>query len=319
MAGLASYWVYQHLGNLSPEARAEDEIWRAITAHDGPDEFDASELLDAFAERADQQPETYRWSYAYDFGEQATLIVIDSRAARVLDPENRAMLDPDELAWLDERMRGDVDHLLIGTSLPFLLAPGAHYGEAFSEALADGGWGRRWAKVGERLRQTGDLKHWAAFQDSFAAVSAMVLEVARGQRGKAPRTVTFLSGDVHHSYVSEARASRHARGAPLQSRILQAVCSPIRNPMGRAWRVAMVVGSYGVAPFVGRVMARSAKVPSSPLRWKLVGGPWFDNFLATLEVTESGLEMWWGKGMVEGDQHDRPQVVEVARFSTERD
>ena len=31
VSGLASYWVYQHLGNLSPAARAEDEIWQRIT------------------------------------------------------------------------------------------------------------------------------------------------------------------------------------------------------------------------------------------------------------------------------------------------
>ena len=28
VAGLASYWVYQHLGNLSAEERADDEIWQ---------------------------------------------------------------------------------------------------------------------------------------------------------------------------------------------------------------------------------------------------------------------------------------------------
>ena len=28
VAGLASYWVYQHLGNLSPAERAADEMWR---------------------------------------------------------------------------------------------------------------------------------------------------------------------------------------------------------------------------------------------------------------------------------------------------
>ena len=147
VAGLASYWVYQHLGNMTPAERAEDEIWqrdrRRTTA---TDELDASAMLDAFAERADQQPETYRWSYARDFGDQARLVVIDSRAARVLDPANRSILDDSEMAWLDEQMRGDVDHLLIGTSLPFLLVAGLHYVEACSEALAEGGWGRRGAR-----------------------------------------------------------------------------------------------------------------------------------------------------------------------------
>ena len=33
VGGLASYWVYQHLGNLSPEERAADEIWQRIADH----------------------------------------------------------------------------------------------------------------------------------------------------------------------------------------------------------------------------------------------------------------------------------------------
>ena len=320
VAGLASYWVYQHLGNLSPAERADDEVWQRICAHaDAPEEYDASALLDALAERADQHPESYRWSHARDLGTQARLVVVDSRAARVLDPEHRSLLDDAEMAWLDERMRGDVDHLLVGTSLPFLLAPGLHYVEAFSEALAGGGWGRVGGKVGEKLRTTVDLEHWAAFQDAFQKVSAMALEVARGQRGRAPRTVTFLSGDVHHSYVSEARPTRREqRHEPaLTSRILQAVCSPIRNPLPRRMRFATAALSYGVAGPVGHVVARSAKVPKAPMRWSLVRGPWFDNNLATLEVTADGLHLWWARGEVRDGDHDRPRLVQVAAVDLE--
>ena len=98
-------------------------------------------------------------------------MVVDSRAARVLDPDNRSMLDDSEMAWLDEQMRGDVDHLLIGTSLPFLLSPGLHYVEAFSEALAGGrlGSARRRGSA-RRSGRRADLEHWAAFQDGFQKV-----------------------------------------------------------------------------------------------------------------------------------------------------
>ena len=142
VGGLGSYWVYQHLGNLGPEERRADELWRRITTYDGPGELDVTDALDALADRADQHPETYRWSYSRDFDTQARLVVVDSRAARVLDPERRSMLDDGELMWLDAQLQGDVDHLLIGTSLPFLLAPGLHHIESFSESIAEGAWGR---------------------------------------------------------------------------------------------------------------------------------------------------------------------------------
>ena len=99
VGGLASYWVYQHLGNLCPSERADDEIWtQVLAAFDGPDEPDLSDVLDAFAERTDEQPDTYRWSHARDIA-TTRLIVVDSRAARLLTPEDRSILDPSEMAW----------------------------------------------------------------------------------------------------------------------------------------------------------------------------------------------------------------------------
>lgn len=311
VAGLASYWVYQHLGNMSPAERAQDEIYAAVRAHRGDEEHDLGPLLDAFAERVDQEPQTYRWSYTRDFDTQARLVVVDSRAARQLDPDDRAMLDPDEAAWLDEQMRGDVDHLLVGTSLPFLLARGLHHLEAFSEALADGAWGERGGRFGEWMRQLVDLEHWGAFQNSFQQVARQAMEVASGRRGRAPSTVTFLSGDVHHSYVSEARAA-HGH-APLTSTVLQAVCSPIRNPLSRNMRFATAVLSYGVAGPVGRLASRSTRVPSAPLTWTYAEGPWFDNNLAFLRVRGPSLKMWWATGEVI-DDHLRPRLAKVASY-----
>ena len=221
------------------------------------------------------------------------------------------MLDDDELTWLDERMRGGFEHVLVGTSLPFLLAPGLHYVEAFSEALAGGGWGKRLgARAGELMRQHVDLEHWAAFQKDFQRVCELVLEVLRGERGTVPRTVTFLSGDVHHSYVSEARPNE---GEPIRGRFIQAVCSPIRNPLPQAIRFATAGLSYGVAGPIGHVVAASAKVPKAPVDWRLLKGPWFDNNIATLEIRPGeGLRMWWATGEVEDGRHDKPRFAQVA-------
>ncbi|MFJ6281476.1 alkaline phosphatase D family protein [Pseudarthrobacter oxydans] len=307
VAGLASYWVYQHLGNLSPQERAADVIWQKIASHRGDGEPDISAELDSFAERADQDPETYRWSFCRDFGD-TRLLVVDSRAARNLDPDHRALLDDAEMEWLDARMRGGFRHLLVATSLPFLLPMGLHHLEAWDEAVSEGAWGKIPARFGEKLRQAVDLEHWAAFQESFRRVAAMAEDVADGGRGPAPGSVTFLSGDVHFSYVSEVERT-------AGSRIIQAVCSPIRNPLPRVMRSFGAVMSYGLATPIGALAARSAKVPDPPFRWSGIKGPWFDNNLACLEVVPEGLKLWWQRGVVEGGDNLNPRLEGVAELT----
>ncbi|MCW2793264.1 MAG: alkaline phosphatase family protein [Nocardioides sp.] len=310
VGGLASYWVYQHLGNLGPIDRLDDPLWQRIATYDGPGELDITAELDELAERADQQPESYRWSFSRDFDTQARLIVVDSRAARVLDPDNRSILDDDEMAWLDDHLRGGFDHVLVGTSLPFLLTPGLHHAEAFSEALAEGAWGRLVGRAGEAMRQGADMEHWAAFEQGFRQVARMVLDVAAGERGRAPRSITFLSGDVHHSYVAEAWPSR-SEGRQVATRIVQAVCSPIRNPLPGYMQRVTAAAARRPAGVFARGLAWAARVPRSPLAWKLTQGPWYDNNLAVLELRPSGMRLWWTAGEVV-DREDRPVLRRVA-------
>ena len=313
VSGLVSYWVHQHLGNLSPDERAAEDIWQEVLRHqDADDELDLTATLRDLAERVDQRPETYRWSYSREISGNR-LVVIDSRAARVLEPDRRDLLDDDELAWLDGQMRGDVKHLFIGTSLPFLLPPGLHYLEAWSEAVGNGAWGTKSAELGEKLRQAVDLEHWGAFQNAFQRVAQMAVEVADGKRGRAPQTVTFLSGDVHHSYLAEVQRE-HRAGS---SRFIQAVGSPIRNPLPRMMRFATAVLAYAVAGPVGKVVARSAKVPDAPFSWKNLAGPWFDNSIAILEDREDGLDVRWQTGTVVDGDHLHPRLDTVADIVVE--
>ena len=309
VAGLGSYWVYQHVGNLGSRDRAEDPLWQSIVGHDGADELDVSEALDRLADAADQRPESYRWSFSRDFDTQARLVVIDSRAARVLQPEQRSMLDDGELAWLDDQLRGDVDHLLVGTSLPVLLAPALHHAEALSEALAEGRFGRLGARFGEWVRKSADLEHWAAFQQGFVDLAAMTVEVATGRRGRAPRSVTFLSGDVHHSYVAQAWADPHT-GVELRSQVLQATCSPIRNPLPGYMKGIFKLAALGRARPTGRLLA--GRVPRSPLHWELTQGPWYDNNLAVLELGEDVLELRWSRGEVRDGRPEHATLHPVA-------
>lgn len=306
VAGLTSYWVHQHIGNLAPEELARDEIWARLDGA-GPGEVDLTGPLRALAERVDREPESYRWSYTRALG-GSRLIMLDSRAARVLEPERRSMLDDDELAWLDEQMTGDLDHLFVGTPLPFLLPPGLHDAESISESLAGPDRPQPVHRATEALRQVVDLEHWGAFQSGFVEVFELVMSVARGERGRPPGTIAFLSGDVHHSYVAEVT---DPAGHGASSRIVQAVCSPIRNPMPRALRVLMSQMAKGLVRPMRWLAARTDGVPELRYPWELTEGPWFDNNLAVAEVHDGHLTLRWVTGdVVDGDdEHPRLRVV----------
>ena len=117
LGALASYWVYQHLGNLAPGAHQEDELLKRVKAAD-----DAEPILEEFARRADRESSGTRWSFCRDLG-NTRVVVVDSRAGRQLEEGNRSMLDDAEWDWLEEHVSGDFDHVLIATSLPWLLGP----------------------------------------------------------------------------------------------------------------------------------------------------------------------------------------------------
>ena len=199
------------------------------------------------------------------------------------------MLDEEEWQWVGEQFAGDFDHLLVATSLPWLLAPGMHYAEAWSEAVAGGAWGSALAPLGERLRQAADLEHWAAFQESFARLAELVRSVGAGERGSAPASVVVLSGDVHHAYLCEVA---FRRDAGVRSHVFQAVCSPYRNPLEQRERRVIRLGTSRGFEVVARTLAAAAGVSQPDVRWRMVGdGPWFDNQLATLRIDGRAIDV----------------------------
>ncbi|NLU71684.1 alkaline phosphatase family protein [Streptomyces sp. HNM0575] len=312
LGGLASYWVYQHLGNLSPGELAEDPVFAAVR-----EAGDGTRLLRDFVERADANPDVARWSFRRDFGRTRVLIV-DTRAARVLDEQQRAMLGKQEMTWLREQMLtgteggtgdgggesgigvgvgvgvggegigreggGDYDHLLLGTSLPWLLPPAIHDAEAWNAALCRGVRGERWARIGERMRRAADLEHWAAYPQSFDALTGLVEEVA-GARG-APSTVCVLSGDVHHAYITEPHFAR-----PVNSRVMQLTCSPLHNSIPAVMRAGFRFGWSRAGRTLGRALARHGRTGRPALKWKRSGGPWFGNQLMTLRLRGRSAEL----------------------------
>jgi hypothetical protein len=298
-SALASYWIYQHLGNLSPADLADDPTWAKVRATG-----DAGPVLRALAARADREPLGTRWSYRRDFG-TTRLVVVDSRCGRVLDGR-RDMLDPEEWRWVAEQVTGAFDHLLVATSLPLLLARGTHHLEAWNEAVCAGAWGRAAARAGERLRQAADLEHWAAFGASFERLARLLVEVGSGRRGPAPASVVVLSGDVHHAYLARVEAPA---GARLESAVWQAVCSPLRNALEPRLRRVHRLAMTRAGELFGWTLARLAGVRRPPIRWRVVRGPWFDNQVATLELDGRALALRIERAPAGPDPHPALEPV----------
>ena len=276
VAAFESYVIYQHLGNLSPAERAGFALYDELRF--GPDPTAA---LRAYAKRADEESAGTRWSFCRDVG-PARVVMIDSRAGRVLEPGSRAMVDEDEWRWIEEHARGDVDHLLIGTSLPLIMGPALHYLEAWNERTADGAWGPVVKKAAEKLRTALDLEHWPAFQDSFQRLCALLREVGAGHRGRPPSTICVLSGDVHHAYLAEIG---FPAGSGVESAVWQAVCSPFRNPLDTNEKRVILAAWTRAGGAVARALARAAGVPDPQVGWRLVHDePWFNNQVAWLDL-----------------------------------
>jgi hypothetical protein len=275
ISGLMSYWVYQHLGNLSPRELEENPEYREAREAE-----DSVPVLRRFARREARVPEGKRWSFCTDIG-KVRVVVTDDRTGRVLDHDRRSIFDDEEWRWVEDHATGDFDHLLIGTTDPFLLGPGLHYVEAWNEAVCEGTWGGAAARLGERMRRALDFDHWAAFQFSFHRLVELLEEVGAGRRGRPPATIAVLSGDVHHAYVADVAFPRDAR---VTSHVFQAVCSPFRNALDSHERLGVRIGMSRPGGTIARGLARAAGVDDPGIRWRVVEGPYFDNQVATLTL-----------------------------------
>jgi hypothetical protein len=305
-----SYWVYQHLGNLSPAELAADETWPKV--RDSPD---AAAVLADLARRADQRAPGVRWSFRRALG-RVRVVALDSRSRRVLDDGPRLIADQAEWDWLAESVSGDWEHVVIASSVPPLLPRGIHALEAWTERLGNGAWGRRGRRFGERLRRDFDLEHWPAFTASFAQLEQLLTSLAGGHRsprGEPPASVTVISGDIHHSYLAavdlpadgtdaadaadgtnaadgtgaadgtnaavDALGPAHAR----QSAVYEAVCSPFHQAMPPKMRYAQRLAGTRFSGAAGAAVAALAGARGPGLSWRVTAGPWFVNMIAQLE------------------------------------
>jgi phosphodiesterase/alkaline phosphatase D-like protein len=281
-SALASYWVYQHIGNLPSGELASDADYRKIVEHDG----DTWPLLAELADRADAETDGekgVRFSFRWDLG-RSRLLMIDSRNGRILEDGHHLMLGESEFSWLEEQAAapGTVDHLLIGTSIPWLLPHAIGDLETVNEiAAARPGWRGR---LGESIRQAADLEHWAAFRASFDRLTAMIGRAA----GSGAATVSVLSGDVHHSYAARA----DLQGDP-PARVHQLTCSPVHNKMEWYVRPGFRLGWSRAAKWFAERWALRLGAPPKPLSWERLAGPVFGNTIATLDISGRRAEVFF--------------------------
>jgi hypothetical protein len=240
-------------------------------------------MLREFAAAADREADGQkgaRWSYRRDLG-GTRLLVIDSRCGRMLDEGDRSMVSEAEFRWIEAQVEGEYDHLLVGTSLPWLLARALHDVEAWNEVVANGERGERAARWAEKLRRAADLEHWAAFRKSFDRLAELFRCVGRGEHaagGRPPASICVLSGDVHHAY-----AARADLGDDVRTPVYQLTCSPVHNYVPAAMKVAFRVSWSRAAERVMRVLLnRVGRVPPQPISWSRLAGPCYGNEIATL-------------------------------------
>ena len=282
VGGYGSYWVYQHLGNLSPDQLDTDEVYARMLAITDDDE--RTRYLDDVAWQADLDATSIRFSYARDLGgagRGVRLVAIDSRCSRQLDPDDRRMVDAAEWAWVREHVTDidhPFDHLVLASTLPWLMLPGVHHLEGWDEAVSEGAWGRPGKWLGERVRQVLDLEHWAAFRASFDETVDLLAAVVGATA--PPATVLMLGGDVHCNYTAAAELTDVDHPATT---IHQLTMSPFRNDIPRAGKLANRWLNRRTLTGVVHRMCRWAKVPDVAITWHVEHGPWFDNGVMTVE------------------------------------
>jgi hypothetical protein len=270
-----SYWIYQHLGNQSPEQIDREGILERLIASD-----DAGAILRRWALKSEEftpVPGGYLFSYSRHLGGGVHLVVMDSRNGRVLTPGARSMLDDEEWAFVAEECREPCRHLLIASSLPMFVPGGLHGIQQWNEAVCDGAWGRPFAWLGEKLRRALDMEDWAAFDRSFRLIEDLIAEIASGP--DAPATVSIIGGDIHFSY---AAALQLRSGDELTSGVHQLVCSPIRNILPRSDRRVLRFAASRAGRWIAEHLQRWVRRPPSRFTWELEDEPLFANTMGAL-------------------------------------
>ncbi len=314
--GIMSYWVYQHLGNLSPTTISDEGLLAALVEAD-----DGTEILRHWARRQaglddDNGASPYRFSFVRKVGD-VTVVVIDCRADRVLGRGERRMVGPDEWNWVRGQALDADGHLLLATSLPVFIADGLHDLQAWNERVCDGVWGKRAATLGERMRRALDLEDWSAFALSYRDMARLLIDVR--DVADAPSSVAIVSGDIHFSYVAKVPDSAITLAAGLKPRrpiedwpaVWQIVSSPTRNALIPPERGVLRFTLTDAGARIGAALRRLGRGPDTRPGMELLSGPYFANNMC--EIHYRGRSVWVTVEHSESNSEGQPELTTVDR------
>ena len=172
-SALGAYWIYQHLGNMSPAGALGGRAARQAAREGGRRGRGPRHVRQARRRRPDADN---RWSYSRDLG-GTRLLMLDSRCrAAARPPDDRRMLDPVEWEWLDGELKKEGASALcrhVGAVPAALRHPPHRELERGAVRTGPGAEGRR--AGAEKIRQAVDLEHWGAFRRSFEELSRLLV------------------------------------------------------------------------------------------------------------------------------------------------
>lgn len=304
--GLMSYWIYQHLGNMSPKEIRRSGLLERLSAVD-----DGTDLLREWAHRVKAvtpQRGGDRFSHVRKVGD-VTVVVIDCRNARVLDDRTRLMVGPDEWAWVCRQAENADGHLILGTSVPVYIADGLHDLQLWNERVCAGAWGKIAARYGEKLRRALDLEDWSAFAESYARFGELV-DRLRAKPG-GPKSVVVASGDIHFSYAARIPSGAVAGGAV---EVWQVVGSPIRNALIPPERGVMRGTLTKSGARVGNLLRRLVKSPETRPGIQVEAGPFFANNMCELHYRADSVELSIEQSVIEDDAAVLNEIASVTLY-----
>ena len=262
-----SYWIYQHLGNLSPR-RAAPTIELYARVRDGRRRRRRS---CATSRQAPTARSRARAGASAATSAPARLVMIDSRAGRVLDARRardgrRATSGTGSRSTRTGDCRPPADRHVAAAAARARRCTTSRPGTRRSATAPGAGRPRASARSCARAL---DLEHWPAFGGvASSACASCCARSAPASGASRPRRSCVLSGDVHHAYLAEVgfppgtgvRSSRLAGG-------LLAVPQPARHE-----RAARDPAPPGPAP-PARVDARArARAPGVRATAACAGG-----------------------------------------------